>query len=119
MSEQMESLLTDLAAQLGTTTEYLWAALLRQAPLSSTVGLVVLMAVLVAVLAVGRVAIRGTKGMTDGCHEWSWGLTFVCLVLWACFGVGVAMPGILAGFFNPEFWALRELLQQLGIGGTL
>ncbi len=41
MDEQIEKLLRELAEKLGTTAEHLWGVLMRQAPISGVIGILV------------------------------------------------------------------------------
>jgi hypothetical protein len=131
MNEEMIVLLRDLAAQLGTTTEYLWAALLRQAPIYAATEII--FAVLVAVG--GAVAYRFTrkslvtrevakKYSYSESTEWvsrmeeepwrqpvmMWGWL---LVLVGTIGILFNLSNTLAALFNPEYWALRQVMKLL------
>ena len=48
MNDQTALLLKQLADKLGTTTEYLWAVLLKQAPITCTVQLTVIIITFIA-----------------------------------------------------------------------
>ena len=106
MNEESTALLEELAEKLGTTSEYLWAALLRQAPISIITDLLVL-AVWVAVLIL---TFRKLKKLSDKDY---------IELLWIFWGLGAVICGVIAPFvfsnmiivlLNPEYWALKQLL---------
>jgi phosphoglycerol transferase MdoB-like AlkP superfamily enzyme len=112
-----------LAEKLGTTSEYLWGALLKQAPISGVVDLVVLIAFVVAVWFWAKfVKFKTTPAApTDECKypraEWSeelaaaaWLSVVVAVFIFVCV-FAKSLQGIVAAFFNPEFWALKQILR--------
>lgn len=124
MNEQTNQLLRDLAEKLGTTSEYLWAALMRQAPISGTVNLLVIALWIIAMYWTYRLLIRKTKKppisksdpypiseMDSDSAYWGWVAWWISAVLLA-FTVGCSMEMIVASLFNPEYWSLKQLLKQ-------
>lgn len=113
MNEQTIKLVNDLAAKLGTTAEHLWAVLVKQAPITSGIellGIVLYFAVLF--WCVKRLA-KYCKANPDECCEppavFGWaGIGIFAVVLLMIFSS--QMPLIFAGFFNPEYWALKQLI---------
>jgi hypothetical protein len=110
MNPETLSALTSLALKLGTTTEHLWGVLVSQAPISSTVGTVLLLLWFAAcVYAVKRSAAVNQNDdmkipavMGAGVFALLFFITFVSSV-----------SNIAAGFFNPEYWALHEVLSSI------
>jgi len=115
MNEQQTELLRELAAKFGTTAEHLWGVLVKQAPISSTVDLLVIAGWMV-LLGIGAFLIRkNTKPDPDGGYRddelkmimWTvWGLCFFVFTSVA----GCSMALIISGFFNPEYWALQQIM---------
>lgn len=110
MNEQTAQLLSDLAAKLGTTSEYLWGVLVKQAPLSATVDLIQYAVILLAAGWLYRMRGRAKKCLDDDLanaipYGFAWFFVFVLLMI-ALLSIG----NTVAGFFNPEYWALREIL---------
>lgn len=119
MNDKTVLLLSTLAEKLGVTAEFLWAALLRQAPVTGTVDLV-LMVTMVALWAIWvRKAYRehvryNTEGERDGWGRdtlaFAWLSVGLLFLLVLCF-VGSLLSLAIAAFFNPEYWALRQILK--------
>jgi hypothetical protein len=118
MNEHAAALLHNLAAKLGTTSEYLWAVLVKQAPISSfiTLGEYALVAVLFATLYRFRLQIGGFMRDWFAEEEVSAffasaiaGLTLAVLLI-ACL---LSFSSMLTGFLNPEYWALKEVLSAV------
>jgi hypothetical protein len=114
MNEQTETLIRELAVKLGTTAEHLWGVLIRQAPIhaaSTMLGF----AVAIGLLAFVGVRIRRAVLSDDCCNE---AAIFGGLV-WAAFTAGVlgflcmSINDMASGLFNPEYWALKEVLRNL------
>lgn len=122
MDDKTTALIENLAEKFGTTAELLWGVLLRQAPISGTIDLViVIVMVLSAVVLVRFVKGKTTKpAQTEDerypCAEWrdedavvAWAATWVYLIITASVVICAAHE-IVAAFFNPEYWALSQIL---------
>lgn len=123
MDEKTLQAMTDLAEKLGTTAEYLWGVLLKQAPIAGAVDLLLTVAwVAAAVLWLSFVKRKTTEPPTrdDGrplYAEWDdeaeffgW-VSAVCLALIAGMNVSFSLESIVAALFNPEYWALAQILK--------
>lgn len=104
--------LVTLAESMGVTAEYLWTAMLKQAPFDAAVGLALIFAVAGATWAGAR--FKPEKKGKD----------YEFLVAMKVFGLGLAIvlwvtmiieliPMVYAGLFNPEYWALMKILGEL------
>lgn len=112
MNEQTAKLIEQLASKLGTTAEHLWGVLVRQAPISATVGILCDALLIIAVYLGWKKLLKVNfdnwdndmgKGMLFG------GLaiaTAICLC--AAFG---SLQTEVAGFLNPEYWAIKQILK--------
>lgn len=119
MNEQTTQLIEQLAQKLGTTTEYLWGILVKQAPISAITNLTFfILMVISGVLLYKLHRYLGTyqEKLRDSVYgdldELAIVPMFVVVVIW-CISFLVAMfslGGVVNGFFNPEFWALKEVL---------
>ena len=122
MNDQTLQALTALATKLGTTAEYLWGVLLRQAPLSGVMTLVTVAVMVVAAVLLARFVRSKTKKVDDGegyrRAEWedevaivfAWGSVW-CFALITLVVALAEMPNAITAFVNPEFWALRQILK--------
>jgi hypothetical protein len=115
MDDKTLQAVTALANKLGTTAEYLWGVLVKQAPLSGALDLVVLTAWAAACVWVARFVGRKTSGDRP---EWNdefdrglaWiGVGIVC-GLTALIG-GLVFSDAMTAIVNPEYWALRQILK--------
>ena len=121
MNEQTTKLISDLAAKLGTTAEHLWDVLIRQAPIASTVNIVCFVVMLTAIPICIKWLTWSVKKGDDADYDEeivyfvqafiAGAIGFVSL-LGVLFGIG-SMSMTIAGFFNPEYWALHEVLSHL------
>ena len=110
MNETTEKLIRDLAERLGTTTEHLWAVLIRQAPYTCTAELLVMLIVFAALAYFAKKLLAwqpdcdfySEKALVGGL----WGLVFFACSLICAINAGLWI----SGFVNPEFWALRQVL---------
>ena len=118
MDEKTAQLIEAIASKLGTTAEHLWGVMIRQAAIDSVVHASVF-AVAVAWFSWWvRFVLRKTTPTEDYRYgEWHgegavlvWTVTVVVgALLLATFFIGVA--GVVAGFTNPEYWALKQILK--------
>ena len=113
MNEELGRKLAELAARLGTTVEHLWGVLIRQAYID---GISSLFTALCA-LAVGFIAlflffqVRGDREKYLGKYAPAFAEYFILgIVLLFVLGIaGSNLYWVITDFFNPEFYALRQL----------
>ena len=123
MDDKTLQALTALANKLGTTAEYLWGVLLRQAPITGVVNLAVMVTWVTAAVLLLRWVRRKTqvppKTKEDPYPraEWdsdgaffAWGGAILFAALTALI-VGLELSGVVAALVNPEYWALRQILK--------
>ena len=121
MNDQTTKLIEQLAQKLGTTAEYLWTVLLKQAPISALTDLFYL--VITTIIGIGLYKLH-KYFCKDGIGEYDnslyddndyvapvmialtiiWG---ICII--ACF---FSIGNIINGFVNPEYWALKQILSS-------
>lgn len=124
MDEKTRSALTALAQKLGTTAEYLWGVLLKQAPIAGVTDLIVMAAWIAAIVFWARVVSRKTATPPATAldeypaAQWrdevgvgfAW-LSVVALAVLAALVIGCGLSTTVAAFFNPEYWALKQILK--------
>ena len=111
MDEKKLNALTALAAKLGTTAEYLWAAMLRQAPVAGVAELIFIAlwgAIVVWLAGCMRRRDRDTQDVDAIMLGWAGVLVMAALCL---IYVAARLNMILAAFFNPEYWALMHIMR--------
>ena len=111
MDERTEAMLIELATKLGTTVEYLWSALLRQATIEGYVSLagtiaatVIFIAAWVTVSREMRVGIENEEDITGHIA-----FRFFGAIIFAAVFFGLAGPAATC-LLNPEYWALKQVL---------
>lgn len=112
MKNETTILLEKLAAQMGTTAEYLWAVLIRQAPISATVDLVLALIFLTITWLYVRFGIKKWQRIYD--EDWGLGYAaggIIVVILFFC--AIISIPGIINGYMSPEYWALKEVLNTI------
>ena len=120
MSAELTALLGKLAEGLGVTVDVLWAALLRQAPISAATSVAVwsaLFAISLALFLVGRrLSGRADWGADEDPAAIGAVIVYVisAILLFALFGSAAAgLERAVAALFNPEYWALLKILELL------
>ena len=123
MNEQTTKLITDLASKLGTTTEYLWGVLIKQALYSVITDL----AFLIFSVIYGFVLYKVYKWLCEPVDEGGrytrfdehednavmpFAIASIIFIVFLIVNI-INFPNIIAGLFNPEYWALHEILKQL------
>jgi uncharacterized membrane protein len=120
MNETTE-LLKVLADKLGTTSEYLWGVLLSQAPISATVNLLLLLLAIVGWVVFYRAHKYLSKEIPDNRYRYTryqendaapviMIIAGVVLVVYSLIMI-CSIESIVAGYFNPEYWALNKVLR--------
>lgn len=115
--KELNTILEQLAAKIGTTVEYLWAVLIKQAHVNATINLsfaILALALIITALCfiptIKRLPHPDTWNTTE--REIGWSIfagviVFFTIVFIACF-----IPGI-NQLLNPEYWALNQILEKM------
>jgi len=114
MNKETTDLIKQLADKLGTTAEHLWGVLVKQAPISASVDLVASILLVIVFIAVWVRTIKLLYRKKDE-YDFEEKSLFIGI---ACVVSAIIIPLIsrtltttLAGFYNPEYWALRQLIK--------
>lgn len=124
MNDNTTKLIEQLAQKMGTTTEYLWGVLLKQAPVSSTVTLIQVILVVLFGIFLYKTHIRLSKKNPNnkyeetGYEKYEAGAAIPMIILSVIFIVLAlssfcCIEDIINGYFNPEYWALDRILSSL------
>lgn len=108
MNEKILKALTALAEKLGTTAEYLWGVLVKQAPINGVIDLLVITGWITGFFICLKI-IRKNKVESEGLML----IAYVSTIVFAIGSVGFTtflMSDMLSAFFNPEYWALHKIL---------
>lgn len=121
MNDNTAKLLEKLAQKLGTTSDYLWRVLLKQASISATTSLIQIILMLLFGAVLWSVHLKFTKKDKNGDNVYyrfeAAGL--VLLVVSIAFIIlfpiilFIGMSDIINGYFNPEYWALDKILDTI------
>lgn len=111
MNEQTIKLIQQIADKLGTTAEHLWSVLIRQAPIYSITGLMEDVAFFLLCFFMWKWISKIQFDNWDS--DFGKGAVYaVALVISAFFffAIGSNLSLEMAGFFNPEYWALKQVM---------
>ncbi len=114
--EQVTELLKELAKQMGTTAEYLWAALIKQARIDAAISLIQMLITLPITYFVINYGAENYAQWHKTDSEWMIAVFVVAGMILG--GASIVMlieiPNILTSFINREYWALNKVLSKLG-----
>ena len=119
MDNNTAELLRELAAKLGTTTEYLWGVMVKQAPVAIVGELCLIATIVGSLIALYIIGIKlHKKGMLTefgslsgtGCF-----FVIVALILTfiGIFVIPISIDSIATALFNPEYWALDRIISKI------
>ncbi len=121
MNEHTAQLLQGLAVKLGTTSEYLWAILLKQAPVFAWISIGYYVGTLLAVLMLWTFRKRIAASLTWCINEGE-GTALLCFfgliiagiasLIWL-FACIFMFESVVTAFVNPEYWALDKVLDTV------
>lgn len=124
MNDQQTKLIEQLAQKLGTTTEYLWGVLVRQAFIDSIgslfqMAIIVLYGIILYRLHkrfIKEEKIEGSYNAFQNTYyryESTIYIMFLGLVIFIilAFIAFFAIGDVINGFINPEYWALEKVLR--------
>lgn len=124
MDDKTMQALTALANKLGITAEYLWGVLLKQAPITGLIDLLVMSAWIYAVVMWFRFVQRKTTTPSPTNENRfprpEWGDQFGVGIAWASvFVLGVIVALVIGNCLsitvsaleNPEYWALKQIFK--------
>lgn len=117
MESNYTDLLRELASKLGTTSEYLWSVLLRQALFSAITDTIMI----VIWMAVGYIIYKAHSRLEkkeEYYYDNHAGIAVFMAISAAIWGIVMlfcffSVPSIINGLFNPEYWALNRVLEAL------
>lgn len=126
MNNQTTELLQQLAQKMGTTVQYLWGILLKQAPIDATITLFQFFIVgilsfllykahrrlLKPIESDDKLSYRYDNGYdkynaSAGVPMIIGAIILVTLIMVCLFSIG----DVINGYFNPEYWALNRILK--------
>ena len=119
-NDQTSQIIEQIAQKLGTTSQYLWGVLIKQAPIDATVLLIQTL----LIVALGVVLLKLHRKFSDRSkgdsmyylHEEALvipmliGALFFTVLSIVCF---TCIGNIVNGYFNPEYWALHNILESV------
>ena len=116
--EQLEPMLRELAAQLGTTVEYLWGVMITQAHVY-VLSYIVYLVLFFLVFFITYKLIKNLANEADDDLECMQIPQFILIVV-LCFGLVAGTIGLtiefsnfLTALLNPEYWALQQILEYI------
>lgn len=118
--EELTTMLTGLADTLGTTVEYLWTVLLKQAYIQVIISaIIIIVSTIMIIISIKytRFVIKNWQDIVDSDTEIGHiminiilGIITIILFIQVVF---YEIPELITAYCNPEFWALQEILNKL------
>jgi hypothetical protein len=116
MTNETAKILEVLAQKLGTTSEYLWGVLLKQAPISAVTEFIqYAFIIFVCVFWIKKVKIFVGKISNNewNSDNWTWIIITSVIIGMSAIVVFFSFPSTIYALVNPEYWALDMLLLKL------
>jgi hypothetical protein len=126
--EPIADLLKQLATQLGTTAQYLWGVLIHQAPISATISLIQIVLIGIYGLILWKThkyllkeIPKEERSYDDDKNRYQkfeevavipMVLGAIALITFTIIALCL-ISDVVNGYFNPEYWALQEILSKL------
>jgi hypothetical protein len=120
MNKETTELLQQLAAKLGTTAEHLWAILIRQAFISACTDLLLYAS---TIFLVWMCAKKFPQWLSSSNHDpdsdthfayiWVFAIASITAAI-LVIGSVMTIPDTITAFANPEYWALKQILDAVG-----
>lgn len=118
--EELTTMLTGLADTLGTTVEYLWPVLIKQAGVQILIITLTILIGTIIIIITGlyiRYVMRNWENIKQTDTEIVYvmiaalfgGLSFLLIMQIVFFSI----PELITVYYNPEFWALQKILNKL------
>lgn len=115
--ENLTGLLSQLAEKLGTTVEFLWEILLKQAHISGWISFFSVIVFLVGITFFSlfiRYTIKKWDYIEENALEPLYAIINVLLgiifIIWFILIILEIIPNMITAFSNPEYWALKQVL---------
>jgi hypothetical protein len=118
MKEEILKRLDALAAKLGVASDKLWQILLAQGQIERTMTIVWVALSLAATVASGLLILRNAKRFSDASYD-SGSLYLGNIIVFSVIGLislcaCMGSLSYLSGVINPEYFALRQILEVVG-----
>jgi hypothetical protein len=118
MEEKTTQLLEQLAAKLGTTTEYLWGILINQAKYDALVSIIQMSFMAIIIYTTIKLHIKFSKKDKDGKNEYYYKedlltipMIFASIIsLLSIVFFLTEFNSLIISICNPEYWALNKVL---------
>lgn len=115
MNKEVVEMINELAERFGTTAEHLWSVLVNQAAISGLMDILFIV-ILISIASVWIVfVLRKTADTSyngwesEGKFFGYMSIFFVCFL--GFFFIIFALQNIATAFFNPEYWALKQIIK--------
>ena len=114
MNENTIQFLNALSIKLGTTSEYLWAVLIKQAPIDGWITLMVMVAWLIGGFFLSKFFFGKIKN-DKWDEEIGYCLFGFSLIVYAIviLIIGFCLSDTISSIINPEYWALNKILSSI------
>jgi hypothetical protein len=116
---ELTTLLESLASKLGTTTEYLWGVMIKQAPIDAFVGITLIIISFLLIIPYVRYIkwfAKNYQKCYDNDTEVGHWIAIVILAIILCIWLIISIcdiNNVVTALANPEYWALEQILNKI------
>jgi len=114
MQDKFVEILDKLATKLGVASSVLWEALLKQAKIDAIATTIQYVLIISFLACLAKITPQCIKKINE--HDECWYIVLIVVWIFALFPFLIAfysLPSYFAAMFNPEYWALNEILRRL------
>lgn len=113
MNDKQVEMLQALAVKLGTTVEYLWAVLIRQATVNAITDIIQYGLLALAVYVYVRWVRSDKRDLDNGGDSWPPALILGVPLMLVAVVAFFSFPNTITALVNPEYWALNRVLSSV------
>ena len=116
MNKEATELLKGLAETMGTTTEYLWLVLLKQAPIQGALNIIEYLIGGLLLFGSYKIACLAHKLVQEDNWDESayvWLIIPGVISIYLLIAMVIQFDHLVTPFLNPEYWALNKILSLL------
>ncbi len=119
--KDLEPMLRELAEKMGTTSEYLWTVMIKQAFLSgiTLIGVMVVFVIIIPMWVRFAKHVYRLTIIENSKDRWHEEVMIPIYIISGILGVATIITSIILPiematcFFNPEYWALKNILSKI------
>lgn len=113
MREETYGTIKEIADKLGTTTEYLWLILVKQAPISGISDLIVCFVLITSCYLSSKASYKlyDNDKLYENVGTGLASMFTGILILFSIIVISCNLSLIVSALYNPEYWALKQIIK--------